>query len=99
MSLASISRPSDPRRRRLRRNKTARRAEKKLRRLSQQFKSGVLKESPIAAELITVTRISKRLRSYIMVHGVLRVFEINSSKLFDRGHRVYYRTNSSKSAK
>ncbi len=45
--------------------------------LPQQLESGVLKESPIAAGLIPVTRISRRLRSYMIVHGVLRYFENN----------------------
>ena len=49
--------------------------------LPQQFESGVLEESPIAAELIPVSRISRRLRSYMIVQGVLRDFEITSSKL------------------
>jgi len=49
--------------------------------LPQQLESGVLKESPIAAELIPVTRISRRLRSYMVVHGVFRYFEINGSQM------------------
>ena len=35
----------------------------------------------------------------MIVHGVLRYFEINSSKLLDRGHRAYYRTKQFKISK
>ena len=40
---------------------------------------GVLKDAG-RGEMVAVTRISRRLRSYMIVHGVLRYFEINSSK-------------------